>query len=87
VHYNLGSVLEEMGELEGSRRHLRQAIILDPSYGDAHYNLAFVCEKLHALGEAREHWQAYIKLDPIGPWSVYARQRLAAAPAAKSANT
>jgi tetratricopeptide (TPR) repeat protein len=87
VHYNLGSVLEEMGELEGSRRHLRQAIILDPSYGDAHYNLAFVCEKLHALGEAREHWQAYIKLDPMGPWSAYARQRLAAAQAAKSAIT
>jgi tetratricopeptide (TPR) repeat protein len=86
-HFNLGSVLEEMGELEESRRHLRQAVILDPSYCDAHYNLAFVCEKLHAFGEAREHWQAYVKLDPIGPWSVYARQRLAAVQAAKSAIT
>jgi tetratricopeptide (TPR) repeat protein len=87
VHFNLGSVLEEMGELEESRRHLRQAIILDPSYGDAHYNLAFVCEKLHAFGEAHEHWQAYVKLDPKGPWSAYARQRLAAAQAAKSGIT
>jgi tetratricopeptide (TPR) repeat protein len=86
-HFNLGSVLEEMGELEESRRHLRQAVILDPSYCDAHYNLAFVCEKLHAFGEAREHWQAYVKLDPVGPWSVYARQRLAAVQAAKSAIT
>lgn len=86
-HFNLGSVLEEMGEFEESRRHLRQAVILDPSYCDAHYNLAFVCEKLHAFGEAHEHWQAYVKLDPIGPWSVYARQRLAAVQAAKSAIT
>jgi tetratricopeptide (TPR) repeat protein len=87
AHFNLGSVLEEMGELEESRRHLRHALILDPNYCDAHYNLAFVCEKLHAFGEAREHWQAYIKLDPGGPWSVYARQRLAAVQAAKSSIT
>ncbi len=85
VHFNLGSVLEEMGELEESRRHLRQAVILNPSYGDAHYNLAFVCEKLRAFREAREHWQAYLKLDPTDPWSVYARQRIAAAHGAISA--
>jgi tetratricopeptide (TPR) repeat protein len=87
VHFNLGSVLEEMGEFEQSRRHLRQALLLDPSSCDAHYNLAFVCDKLHAVGEAREHWQAYINLDPTGPWSAYARQRLAALQAAKSAIT
>ncbi|MGB9432846.1 MAG: tetratricopeptide repeat protein [Candidatus Acidiferrum sp.] len=87
VHFNLGSVLEEMGEFEQSRRHLRQALLLDPSSCDAHYNLAFVCDKLHAFGEAREHWQAYINLDPTGPWSTYARQRLAALQAAKSAIT
>jgi len=87
VHFNLGSVLEEMGEFEQSRRHLRQALLLDPSSCDAHYNLAFVCDKLHAFGEAREHWQAYINLDPTGPWSAYARQRLAALQAAKSAIT
>jgi len=87
VHFNLGSVLEEMGEFEESRRHLRQALLLDPSSCDAHYNLAFVCDKLHAFGEAREHWQAYINLDPTGPWSAYARQRLAAIQAAKSAIT
>jgi tetratricopeptide (TPR) repeat protein len=85
AHFNLGSVLEEMGELEESRRHLRQAVLLDPSYCDAHYNLAFVCEKLNAFTEAREHWHAYVKLDPVGPWSAYARQRLAAVPTAKSA--
>lgn len=77
AHFDLGSVLEEMGELEESRRHLRQALLIDPDYCDAHYNLAFVCEKLRAFAEAREHWQAYIRLDPVGPWSAYARQRLA----------
>ena len=85
AHFNLGSVLEELGDLEESRRHLRQALQLDPAYSDAHYNLAFVCEKLHTYAEAREHWQAYVKLDPLGPWSAYARQRLAALQLAKSA--
>ena len=85
AHFNLGSVLEELGDLEESRRHLRQALQLDPAYSDAHYNLAFVCEKLHSYAEAREHWQAYVKLDPLGPWSAYARQRLAALQLAKSA--
>ncbi len=87
VHFNLGSALEEVGELEESRRHLRRAVSLDPSYCDAHYNLAFVCDKLHAFAEAREHWQAYVNFDPLGPWSAYARQRLAALQAAKFAVT
>jgi tetratricopeptide (TPR) repeat protein len=84
AHFNLGSVLEDMGQLEEARKHLRQALMLDPDYCDAHYNLAFVCEKLRCFPEAREHWQAYIQLDPVGPWSSYARQRLAAAHIAKS---
>jgi tetratricopeptide (TPR) repeat protein len=86
AHFNFGSVLEEMGKLEEARRYLRQAVLLDPSHCDAHYNLAFVCEKLRAFSEAREHWQTYIKLDPVGPWSTYARQRLATVQTAKSAN-
>jgi len=87
AHYNLGSVLEEMGRLEEARQHLRQAVLIDPNYCDAHYNLAFVCEKLRAFTEAREHWQTYVKLDPTGPWSVYARQRIAALQLARSAVT
>ncbi|HTZ48669.1 MAG TPA: tetratricopeptide repeat protein [Verrucomicrobiae bacterium] len=84
AHFNLGSVLEDMGQLEEARKHLRQALLLDRDYCDAHYNLAFVCEKLQCFPEAREHWQAYIQLDPTGPWSNYARQRLAASQLAKS---
>jgi tetratricopeptide (TPR) repeat protein len=87
AYFNLGSVLEEMGELEQARQHLRQAVTLDPNHADAHYNLAFVAEKLHSFAEAREHWQAYVKLDPIGPWSAYARQRIAASQIAKSARS
>jgi tetratricopeptide (TPR) repeat protein len=85
AHFNLGSVLEELGQLEQACQHLRQAVNLDPHHSDAHYNLAFVCEKLRSFAEAREHWQAYVKLDPIGPWSAYARQRIAASQIAKSA--
>jgi len=85
AHFNLGSVLEEMGQLEEARQRLRQAVRLDPNHPDARYNLALVCEKLSAFDEAREHWQAYLQLDPGSPWSDYARQRLAASRAAKSA--
>jgi tetratricopeptide (TPR) repeat protein len=85
AHFNLGSVLEEMGQLEDARQHLRQSVNLDPNHADAHYNLAFVCEKLRSFAEAREHWQAYVKIDPVGPWSAYARQRVAASQIAKSA--
>jgi tetratricopeptide (TPR) repeat protein len=85
AHFNLGSVLEEMGQLEDARLHLRQSVNLDPNHADAHYNLAFVCEKLRSFAEAREHWQAYVKIDPVGPWSAYARQRVAASQIAKSA--
>jgi tetratricopeptide (TPR) repeat protein len=85
AHFNLGSVLEEMGKLEEARRNLRQAVLLEPNYGDAHYNLALVCEKLGAFPEAREHWQTYINLHPVGTWSTYARERLAALKVAKAA--
>jgi len=87
AHFNLGSVLEEVGEVEAARQHLRQAVCLDPNYPDAHYNLAFVCEKLDAYAEAQQHWQAYVRLDPAGPWCNYARQRLATSKTAKSVGT
>jgi tetratricopeptide (TPR) repeat protein len=85
AHFNLGSVMEELGNLEGARKHLRQAVRLDLNYPDAQYNLAYVCEKLGAFAEAQEHWIEYLKLDPIGPWSDYARQRLASSKQARSA--
>jgi tetratricopeptide (TPR) repeat protein len=87
AHFNLGSVLEEVGEVEAARQHLRQAVRLDPDYPDAHYNLAFVCEKLDADAEAQQHWEAYVRLDPAGPWCNYARQRLASSKTARSAGT
>jgi tetratricopeptide (TPR) repeat protein len=75
-HFNLGSVLEEAGELEEARRHLRLAVRLDAAHADTHYNLAFVCERLGAYTEARRHWRRYLELDPDSSWSKYARQRL-----------
>jgi tetratricopeptide (TPR) repeat protein len=86
AHFNLGSVLDELGQVEAARQHLRIAALLRPEHADAHYNLAFVCEKLGAFPEAREHWQAYIRLDPAGPWSSYARERLASSQRARSAD-
>jgi len=78
AQFNLGSVLDELGQLDVARQHLRIAVRLDPRYADAHYNLAFVCDKLGSSLEARQHWQQYIQLDPSSPWCDYARQRLAA---------
>ena len=75
--FDLGSVLDELAQLELARQHLRIAVRLDPRYADAHYNLAFVCDKLGSSIEARQHWQQYIHLDPSSPWCAYARQRLA----------
>jgi Flp pilus assembly protein TadD len=76
ARFNLGSVLDEMGELAEARQELRLAVRLNPRYADAHYNLAFVCDKLGAYGEARGHWAEYIKLDPASTWCEYARRRL-----------
>jgi tetratricopeptide (TPR) repeat protein len=87
ARFNLGSVLDEIGDVEAARQHLRLAVRLQPDYPDAHYNLAFVCEKLSAFSEAREHWQEYIRLEPVGPWSSYARQRLASGKVANFADT
>jgi len=84
AHFNLGCVLDEIGDVEAARQQLRLALRIHPDFPDAHYNLAFVCEKLRAFSEAQEHWQAYVRLDPRGPWSGYARERLASSGAAKS---
>ena len=87
AHANLGSVLEEIGDDMEARRHLRFAVRLDPASLDALYNLAHVCDKISAHAEAREYWLAYIKLDPSGPWSDYARHRLASLPIFRSAHS
>ncbi len=84
ANFNLGSVLDELGRPEMAREHLRAAVRLDPHYADAHYNLAFVCERLMAFKEAQQHWEIYVNLEPVGPWSDYARRRLAAMQPARS---
>src|SRR5260221_11154658 len=76
AHFNLGSVLDEMGQMESARQHLRLAVRLDARYADAHYNLAFACEKLSAPAEAGQHWQLNVELDPGTPRSDSARRRL-----------
>jgi tetratricopeptide (TPR) repeat protein len=80
AHFNLGSLLDEAGQLGPARDHLQIAVRLDPHHGDAHYNLAIIFEKLGAFREAGRHWQRYIELDPTSPWCQYARERLASRP-------
>jgi tetratricopeptide (TPR) repeat protein len=77
AHFNLGSMLDELGRPEKARLHLREAVRIDPACADAHFNLAFVCDKLGAFTEAQQHWRAYVQLDPSpSSWNRYARQRL-----------
>jgi Flp pilus assembly protein TadD len=68
--------LDDLGQLQDARQHLRLAARLDPQNPDARYNLATLCDKLNAPDEAREHWQAFLKLDPTSEASTYARARL-----------
>ncbi|WP_448572759.1 tetratricopeptide repeat protein [Trichothermofontia sp.] len=42
VHYNLGKVLQDAGELESARHHYQQAIALNPAYAKPYYSLASI---------------------------------------------
>jgi tetratricopeptide (TPR) repeat protein len=72
---NLGIVSCELGRADDAEWAFRQAIEFD--YADAHYNLADLIDSLGRTREAYEHWKAYLRVEPHGPWSAYAKTRLA----------
>ncbi|HEY9669541.1 MAG TPA: tetratricopeptide repeat protein, partial [Coleofasciculaceae cyanobacterium] len=64
VHYNLGYVFQQQGQLSAAVEHYQQAIALKPDYTDAHYNLGYVFQQQGQLSAAIQHYQHAIALNP-----------------------
>jgi serine/threonine protein kinase/Flp pilus assembly protein TadD len=64
VHLNLGSVLDDKGELDEAILCFKEAIRLMPDYAMAHYNLGVVLRKKGQLDEALRCCQEAIRVKP-----------------------
>ncbi len=58
AHYNLGTICDELDELEEAADHYRRA----PDVPDAHYNLARICRLQGDELSAERHMQTYQRL-------------------------
>lgn len=74
--YNLGCVLEEVGEIDGAIEHLRFAADEIPSHPDVHFNLALAYDRRGERRLAREQWLLYLRYAPNGQFAEQARARL-----------
>jgi tetratricopeptide (TPR) repeat protein len=77
AEFNLGCVLEQLGDADEAIKHLHRAIELSPSMADAHLNLALAYEKRGQIQTAGRHLSLYLRYEPNGPWAEFARSRLA----------
>lgn len=64
LHYNLGYVLHQKGELVRSGVAYRQAIALDPTFAQAHYGLAVVLGAQGRYEAAIDRYKQVIALQP-----------------------
>jgi tetratricopeptide (TPR) repeat protein len=64
VWVNLGSALEDRGDVDEAVACYRQAIALDPTDGTAHYNLAGTLRDRGAVEEAMTHYSKAIAANP-----------------------
>jgi tetratricopeptide (TPR) repeat protein/capsular polysaccharide biosynthesis protein len=64
LHYNLGYVLHQQGDLLGAAQNYRQTIALTPDYATAHHNLAVVLDAQGLQTEAIAHYTQAIALQP-----------------------
>lgn len=64
VHYNLGSLLLKIGDLERARHHLEEALRLQPSHAEAKANLAVIYIKDNRPEEAENLLHEALKLKP-----------------------
>lgn len=67
VHYNLGFVLEKLGDVEDAIACYRQAIIHKPNYTNAYYNLGLILQQSGREIEAIAAYQSAIYLEPETP--------------------
>jgi Flp pilus assembly protein TadD len=64
AHNNLGLLLMNRGRTDEAMAHYRQALEINPTYGDAHYNLGLLLEKTGRTDEAMVYYQKALELDP-----------------------
>ncbi len=62
--FDLGSFLEEKGDLDKAIERYRSAIALNPRYAAAHYNLAVGLHNQGNLQQAIEHYRKVVSLEP-----------------------
>jgi tetratricopeptide (TPR) repeat protein len=74
--YNLGSLNEDTGDVEGAIRCYQRALAASSDYADAHFNLAGALARAGRGDEAVRHWQRYLELDADSPWAKIARAHL-----------
>lgn len=76
--YNLGCVLEEVGEVDEAITHLCNAARIMPAHTDVHFNLVLTYEKRGEHRSAREQSGLYLRYAPSGPCAEQAHARLKA---------
>ena len=64
MHYNMGVVLFEQGEITEAIDHYTAAIAIDPYYVDAHLNLGDAWNKRGESDKAREHYAMVLNIEP-----------------------
>ena len=64
AHYDLGIVLQELGEFEESEGSLRRAVELNPDFIEGYYYLGIVLRALNRLDEAEENYRRALELRP-----------------------
>lgn len=67
VHYNLGFVLQKVGDIEGAIAAYSQAITYNPNYSNAYYNLGLILQTQGREIEAIAAYQNAISLNPDTP--------------------
>jgi tetratricopeptide (TPR) repeat protein/capsular polysaccharide biosynthesis protein len=64
LHYNLGHVLHQQGNLAGAAASYRQSLALKPDYASAHHSLGVALDEQGQHWEAVERYQQAIALQP-----------------------
>ncbi|HEY9640117.1 MAG TPA: tetratricopeptide repeat protein [Coleofasciculaceae cyanobacterium] len=64
LHYNLGHVLHQQGNLAGAVASYRQTLVLNPQYVSAHHSLGVALDEQGQYCAAVEHYQQAIALQP-----------------------
>ena len=64
AHFQLGTVLEDLGRPEDALAELRQAVKFDPQYPEPHMAMARILHKIGRESEAKNEVQIYLRLHP-----------------------